>query len=96
MQKPKAKGIGKKTAAPTKRAVKPILQLEWDAVEANQRPFRDQLPDLPPLDLEQDNIPFNPPSQPQHLPVEKKINSLRQRNQIKFQIYPLSQRNLIN
>ena len=27
-QKPKAKGIGKKTAAPAKRAVRPILQLE--------------------------------------------------------------------
>ena len=46
-QKPKAKGTGKKIAIPTKRAVRPILQLEWDIVEANQRPFGDQLPDLP-------------------------------------------------
>ena len=65
VQKPKAKGTGKKTAIPTKRAVRPLLQLEWDVVEANQRPFGDQLPDLPPLDLEQDNIPLNPPNQPQ-------------------------------
>ena len=57
VQKPKAKGTGKKTAAPTKRAVRPILQLKWDVVEVNQRSFGDQLPDLPPLDLEQDNIP---------------------------------------
>ena len=42
--KPKAKGTGKKTAASTKRAVKPILQLELEEVEANQRPFGDQLP----------------------------------------------------
>ena len=40
-------------------------------VEANQRPFGDQLLDLPPLDLEQDNLPFNPPNQPQDLPVEE-------------------------
>ena len=69
VQKPKAKGIGKKTAAHAKRAVRSILQLEWDVVEANQRPFGDQLPDLPPLDLEQDNLPLNPPNQPQDLPV---------------------------
>ena len=70
-QKPKAKGTGKKNAAPTKSAVRPILQLEWDAVEANQRPFGDQLPDLPPLDLEQDIIPLNPPNQPKDLPEGK-------------------------
>ena len=69
IQKPKAKGIGKKTATPAKRAVRPILQLEWDAVEANQRPYGDHLPDLPPLDLEQDNIPLDPPNQPQDLPA---------------------------
>ena len=68
-QKPKAKGSSKKTAAPTKRAVRPILQLEGDMVQTNQRQFWDQLPDLPPLDLEQDNIPLNPPNQPQDLPV---------------------------
>ena len=67
--KPKAKGIGKKTAIPTKRAVTPILQLEWDVVQANQRPFGDQLPDLPPADLQQDNIPLNLPNQPQDLPA---------------------------
>ena len=39
-------------------------------VEANQRPFGDQLPDCPPLDLEQgDNILLNPPYQPLDLPV---------------------------
>ena len=48
VQNPKAKGSGKKTTAPTKRAVRPLLQLEQDAVEASQRPFGDQLPDLPP------------------------------------------------
>ena len=31
--------------------------------------FGDQLPDLPPLAIEQDNIPLNPPNQPQDLPV---------------------------
>ena len=53
-QKPKAKGSSKKTATPTKQAVRPILQLEGDMVQTNQRQFGDQLPDLPPLDLEQD------------------------------------------
>ena len=70
-QKPKAKGLGKKTTAPPKRAVRPILQIEQDVVQANQRHFGDQLPDLPPLDLEQDNIPINPPNQLQDLPVEE-------------------------
>ena len=36
VQKPKAKGSTKITAIPTKRAVRPILQLEQDVVEANQ------------------------------------------------------------
>ena len=40
-------------------------------VQANQRQFGDQLPNLPPLDLEQDNIPLNPPNQPQDLPAEE-------------------------
>ena len=67
--KPKAKGSGKKTIVPTKRPVRPLLQLEWDTVEANQRPFGGQLPDLSTLDLEQgDNIPINPPNQPLYLP----------------------------
>ena len=70
-QKAKAEGLGKKTATPTKRAVRPILQLEWDAVQAHQRHFVDQLPDLPPLDLEQDNIPLNPPNKSQDLPPEE-------------------------
>ena len=70
VQKPKAKSSGKKTTVPAKRAVRPLLQLEWDMEEANQRPFGDQLPDLPPLDLEQgDNIPVNPPNQPLDLPA---------------------------
>ena len=65
---------GKKTTAPTKKAVRPLLQLKQDTVDANQRPFRDQLPDLPPLDSEQgDNIPLNPTNQPQDLPVGEEI-----------------------
>ena len=40
-------------------------------VQANQRQFGDQLLDLPPLDLEQDNIPLNPPNQPKDLPAEE-------------------------
>ena len=82
-QKPKAKATAKKTTIPTKRAVRPILQLEWDMVEANQRPFGDQLPDLP-LDLEQgDNIPLNPPNQPLDLLVreENQQNQAEEPNQ---------------
>ena len=84
VEKPKAKGIGKKPAGPTKRAVRPILQLEQDMVEANQRPFGDQLPDLPPKDLEQDNIPLNPPNQPQDLPVgeENQQHQAEEPNQV--------------
>ena len=71
-QKPKAKGSTKKITIPTKKVVRPILQLERDIVEANQRPFGDQLPDLSPLDLEQgDNIPLNPPNQSLDLPAEE-------------------------
>ena len=83
-QKTKDKGIGKKAAAPTKRTVRPILQLEWDVVQANQIPFGDQLPDLPPLDLEQDNIPLNPPNQPQDLPVgeENQQHQAEESNQV--------------
>ena len=53
-------------------------------VEANQRPFGDQLPDLPPLDLEQgDNLPLNPPNQPLDLPVgeENQQNQAGEPNQ---------------
>ena len=96
VQKPKAKGTGKKTAAPAKRSVRPILQLEWDVVETNQRPFRDQLPGLPPLDLEQDNIPLNQPNQPQDLPAgeENQQHQAEEPNQVPN--LPLSQKNLIN
>ena len=38
-QKPKAKGSSKKTATPTERAVRPILQFEQDAVQINPRQF---------------------------------------------------------
>ena len=85
VQKPKAKGSGKKTTVPTKRVVRPLLQLEWDMVEANQRPFGDQLPDLPPLDLEQsDNISINPPNQPLYLPVgeENQQNQAEKPNEV--------------
>ena len=68
-QKPKVKGSSKKAATPYKRSVRPILQIEWDAVQINPRQFGDQLPDLPPLDIEQDNITLNPPNQPQDLPA---------------------------
>ena len=76
-QKPKVKGSSKKAAAPTKRAVRPILQFEQDMVQINTRPFGDQLPDLPPIDLEQDNITLNPPNQPQDLPSEEDNNQLQ-------------------
>ena len=69
-QKPKVKGSSKKAVTPTKRAVRPLLQLEWDAVQINTRQFGDQLPDLPPIDLEQDNVALNPPNQPQNLPED--------------------------
>ena len=76
-QKPKVKGSSKKATAPTKRAVRPILQFEWDTV-INPRQFGDQLPDLPPIDLEQDNIPLNPPNQPQILSAGEDNNQPHQ------------------
>ena len=48
VKKPKVKGSSKKTAAPAKRAVRPILQFEWDVVQINTRQFGDQLPDIHP------------------------------------------------
>ena len=90
-EKPKVKGSGKKAAAPSKSAVRPILQLEHDVVQLKTRQFGDQLPDLSPIDLEQDNIVLNPPDQPQDLPVEEIItNSFKWNNQI----CPLSQKRL--
>ena len=77
-QKPKVKGSRKKAVAPTKRAVRPILQFEWDVVKINPRQFGDQLPDLLPLDIEQDNIPLNPPNQPQTLPAGEDNNQQHQ------------------
>ena len=74
VQKPKSKESSKKTPAPAKRAVRPILQFEQDVVQINQRQFGDHLPDLPPLDIEQDHIPLNPPNQPQNLPEGEEIN----------------------
>ena len=73
-QKPKVKGSTKKA----KRAVRPIFQLELDTIQINTRQFGDQLPDLPPIDLEQDNIPLNPPNQPQNLPVGEDKNQQHQ------------------
>ena len=46
------------------------MQLEWDTGQINTRQFGDQLPNLPPIDLEQDNIALNPPNQPQNLPED--------------------------
>ena len=51
----------------------------------NQRPFGDQLPDLPSLDLEQgDNLLLNPPNQPPDLPAEEENqqNQAEEPNQI--------------
>ena len=53
-------------------------------VEANQKPFGDQLPNLPPLDLEQgDNLPLNPPNKPLDLPAgeENQQNQAGEPNQ---------------
>ena len=84
VQKPTAKGVGKKTTASTKTTVRPILQLEHDVVQVKQRSFGDQLPDLPTLDLEQDNIPLSPPNQPQDLPVgeENQWHQAEEPNQV--------------
>ena len=38
-QKPKDKSTAKTNTNPAKRAVRPILQLEQEVVEINQRPF---------------------------------------------------------
>ena len=77
-QKPKVKGSTKKAVAPTKRAVRQMLQFQWDAVQINTRQFGDQLPDLPPIYLEQDDIPQNTPNQPQNLPAGEDNNQLHQ------------------
>ena len=77
-QKSKVKGSSKKAASPTKRAVRPILEFEWDAVQINPKECGDQLPDLPPLDIDQDNIPLNPSNQPQDLPAGEENNQQHQ------------------
>ena len=38
-QKPKVRGSSNKAAAPIKRAVRPILQFEWDVVQINPRQY---------------------------------------------------------
>ena len=40
----------------------------------NTRQFGDQLPDVPPIDLEQDHISPNPPNKPQNLPAGEDNN----------------------
>ena len=92
-QKPKVKGSSKKAATPTKRAVRPILQFEWNMVQINTRQFGYQLPDLPPTDLEQDNINLNPPNRPQDLPAEEDNKQLQGEEP---NSPPLSQRSLNN
>ena len=77
-QKLKVKGSSKKAAAATKRAVRQILHFEWDMIQINPRQFGDQLPDLSPLDIEKDNIPLNPPNQPQDLPAGEDNNQQHQ------------------
>ena len=47
-------------------------------VQINPRQFGDQLPYLPPLDIEQDNIPLNPPNQPQDLSAGEDNNQQHQ------------------
>ena len=96
-QKPKVKGSRKKAAAPTKRAIRPILQFEWDMVQINTRQFGDQLPDLPPIDLEPDNKPLNPPNQPQNLPVVEDNNQQYQIEELHLPPEPeeLEQPNLL-
>ena len=94
MQKPKVKSSVKNNTNHAKTAVRQILQLDLEAVEINQRPFGDQLPDLPPLDLEQsDNILLNPPNQPQDLPAgeENQQNQAEESNQG----LPLNRKNII-
>ena len=92
-QKPKVKGSSKKAATPTKRAVRTILQFEWNMVQINTRQFGYQLPDLPPTDLEQDNINLNPPNQPQDLPAEEDNKQLQGEEP---NSPPLNQRSLNN
>ena len=96
VQKPKVKGSIKKAAAPARRAVRPILQLELDVVQINPRQFGDQLPDLPPLDIEQDNILLNPPNQPQNLPVGEENNQQHQAEEPNLPPEPESLNNLIH
>ena len=45
-----------------------------------QKHFGDQLPDLPPLDIEQDNIPLNPPNQPQDFPAGEENQQIEEPN----------------
>ena len=67
------------TKNPTKQTVRPILQLEQDVVviDPEDQEFlfpADQLPDLPPIDLEQgpnNNPQLNPLNQPLDLPAEE-------------------------
>ena len=64
---------------PTKQTIRPILQLEQDIVviDPEDQEFlfpSDQLPDLPPIDLEQgpnNNPQLTPPNQPLDLPTEE-------------------------
>ena len=76
--------------------MRPILQFEWDTVQINPRQFGDQLPDLPPLDIEQDNIPLNPPNHPQGLPVGEDTNQQLQAEEPNLPLEPeeLEQPNL--
>ena len=47
-------------------------------VQINTRQYGDQLPDLPPIDLEEDNITLNPPHQPQDLSAGEDNNQQHQ------------------
>ena len=69
--------------------VKPILQ--WEVAVADQEFPTDQLPDLPPIDLEQgpnnnNNLQLNPPNQPLDLPTGEE-------NQPNQQDFPADQQN---
>ena len=61
-------------------------------VQINTRQFADQLPDLPPIGLEQDNITLNPPTHPMICQQKRILTNFKEKNQI----CPLSQRSLSN
>ena len=80
VQKPKAKESAKKT----KWVVRPILQLDWDIVVVDWGFPVDQLPALPPIDLDQ-GPQLNPPNQPIDLQGEE-VNQHNQHEKQKWNL----------